>query len=45
MQLVVEAAGVTNGFAALIASPQRRRRCLAVSTRGARPPRRTLEGL
>lgn len=45
MQLVVEAARIADRLAALVAAPQRRRRCFAVGTRGARSPGRTLQRL
>lgn len=45
VQLVVKAARIADGLAALVAAPQRRRGRLAVGARGARSPGRTLQRL
>lgn len=43
VKFVVEAARVAHGFSVLVASPERRRRGLAVGAASARPSRRRLQ--
>lgn len=45
MQFVIEAAGVADGLAVLVAPPERGGGGLAVGARGPRTPRRTLQRL